>query len=294
MIPSQLPIFIDVVKRGSFSAASRNLGVSPAAVSKSISQLEKHLKQRLFHRSTHSLTLTEEGRLLFERTVDLVEALDENVSLSIDASSEMKGKIKVNLPIHFGQTLVYPKLLEFLDLYPDIELDLHFDDRAIDLVENGFDLGIGNRINEDSRLIARQYYELQLTYVCSRSYADEHGIPETPQQLIDHECITYRSPTTGRINPWNFVDQGKPLQITPEARLVVNNPNSAYLAAKAGFGITAISQSYFEKGETDLVSILNEFQPNSSPVWLYYPSRTYLPIRVRKLIDYLMKGEESV
>lgn len=281
MIPSQLPTFIDVVKQGSFSAASRKLGVSPAAISKSISQLEKTLNQRLFHRTTHSLTLTIEGQQLFDRTVELVEALDENVSLSMDSSSAMKGEIKINLPVHFGQTIVYPRLLAFMKLHPEIELDVHFDDKAHDLVENGFDLGVGNRINEDSRLIARPYYDLQLLYVCSRSYLEAHGTPLTPDDLESHACINYRSPTTGRINPWVFNHKGKVTQLTPDSRLVVNNPNSAFLAAKAGFGITLIAQSYLEESEGELVSVLDNYKPSSAPVWLYYPSRRYLPLRVK-------------
>lgn len=289
MIPSQLPTFIDVVKQGSFSAASRKLGVSPAAISKSISQLEKVLNQRLFHRSTHALTLTIEGKQLFDRTVDLVEALDENVSLSMDASTEMRGEIKINLPVHFGQTIVYPKLLEFMQMHPEVVLDVHFDDKAHDLIENGFDLGVGNRINEDSRLIARPYYDLQLLYVCSKSYLDKHGEPLTPNDLQDHQCINYRSPTTGRINPWTFVEGEKVSQFTLESKLVVNNPNSAYLAAAAGFGITLVAQSYLEEDGCNLVSVLDDFKPPSAPVWLYYPSRSYMPMRVKALIDYLLE-----
>ncbi|GAL27608.1 transcriptional regulator LysR family [Vibrio variabilis] len=291
MIPSQLPTFIGVVKHGSFSAASRKLGVSPAAVSKSISQLEKVLNQRLFHRSTHALTLTIEGKQLYDRTVDLVEALDENISLSLKASTEMIGEIKVNLPVHFGQTVVYPKLLEFMRLHPDVILDIHFDDRAHDLIEGGFDLGIGNRINEDSRLIARPYYDLQLLYVCSQSYIDKHGEPQTPDDLRHHHCINYRSPTTGRINPWTFVDEEKVTQLTLNSKLIVNNPNSAYLAAKSGFGITLIAQNYLEQSEGELVSVLDKYKPASAPVWLYYPTRRYMPLRVKALIDHLLGNE---
>lgn len=289
MIPSQLPTFIDVVKQGSFSAASRKLGVSPAAISKSISQLEKVLNQRLFHRSTHSLTLTIEGKQLFDRTVDLVEALNESISLSMDASTEMCGEIKLNLPVHFGQTMVYPKLLEFMDLHPEVVLDVYFDDRAHDLIENGFDLGIGNRINEDSRLIARPYYDLQLLYVCSPSYIDKYGAPHSPEDLSNHHCINYRSPTTGRINPWTFIDNGDVSQYTFESKLIVNNPNSAYLAAKAGFGITLVAKSYLEESNGALISVLDKFKPTSAPVWLYYPSRSYMPLRVKVLIDYLLE-----
>jgi len=288
MIPSQLPTFIQVVQQGNFSAASRKLGISPAAVSHAIAQLEKLLKQRLFHRSTHSLTLTEEGRLLYERTAGLVEALDESISSSMDEASQVRGKIKINLPIHFGQTVIYPKLLEFLRIYPDIEMDLHFDDSTVDLVEHGFDLGIGNSLNDDSRLIARRLFDLEPVLVCSKQYVEQHGIPETPEQLMQHECIVYRSPTSGRIAPWNFIKDGSPLQISPRQRLVINNPKSAFIAAKSGFGITSIGRNYLDENPENLITVLDSYKSASIPVWLYYSSRSYLPERIKRLIDFLL------
>lgn len=291
MIPSQLPTFISVVQQGNFSAASRKLGISPAAVSHAIAQLEKQLNQRLFHRSTHSLTLTEEGRQLYERTASLVEALEENVSASIDQASRMRGKIKINLPMHFGQTQVYPKLLAFMEQYPDIEMDLHFSDQTVDLVENGFDLGIGNNLNDDSRLVARRFYEMEVVFVCSESYVHEHGIPDKPEDVIKHSCIVHRSQTSGRISPWNFRQQGQPLQISPKPRLVVNSPKSAFIAAQAGFGITPIGKNYLQEASDGLVTVLDSFTPEPISIWLYYSSRSYLPDRIRKLIDFLTSGE---
>ncbi|GAM56435.1 transcriptional regulator, lysR family [Vibrio ishigakensis] len=223
MIPSQLPIFLKVVEQGSFSAASRQCGISPAAVSKAISQLEKKMQQRLFHRSTHSLTLTQEGKVLYDKTAHLMAELEESIEASIDATQSVAGEIKINLPDHMGQTLIYPRLLEFLKRYPDVQLDLHFNDQVQDLIENGFDLGIGNFINQDSRLIARSYMDVQLVYVASPDYLEGKPLPKTPEELKGLNCISYCSPSTGRLIPWRFVVDGKEQLLMPEGNLKVNS-----------------------------------------------------------------------
>lgn len=288
MIPTQLPVFIQVVKKGSFSGASRAIGISPAAVSKSITQLEQKLNQRLFHRSTHALTLTDEGRLLFERTASHIEALDENIQLSMDASAEVQGRIKINLPNHYGQTVILPLLASFHQRFPKVEFDLSFSDQVIDLVEHGFDIGVGNRINEDSRLIARPFSELQLMYVCSRAYIDKFGEPKTPDELHQHQCIAYCSPTSGRVLPWNFMVENKRVQWAPKSRFIVNNPEAAYRTAKLDLGIACIGHTHLQAND-NLVQVLQAYLPPPSTVWLYYPSRTYQPMRTKALIEHLLK-----
>ena len=157
MIPNQLPVFIAVVKNGNFSEAARQLGVSSAAVSKAVAQLEKNLGLRLFHRTTHSLTLTEDGHDLFRRTGQLVDQLEDQIRLSTDKQKAPHGRLKVNLPDSFGRMVVLPLIPSFIEKYPDIEIDLRFDDRIGDLVKEGADVGIGVMLNQDSRLIAREF-----------------------------------------------------------------------------------------------------------------------------------------
>lgn len=295
MIPTQLPTFIQVVEKGSFSAASRTLGISPAAVSKAISQLEKQLNQRLFHRSTHTLTPTQEGAALYEQTAHLVVALQESIQSNIDSCLHLKGVIKINLPDHFGQTVIYPLLMQFLTQYPDIHLDLYFDDKVQDLIENRFDLGIGAKINQDSRLIARPVFYLQPIYVCSNSYLAVNQEPIQPKDLTKHNCIGYRSPTDGRILPWRFLlsdtndgDKSETWNFTPGGNLVVNSLGAAFKAAQSGFGIACIGQSYLTNEDSNMVQLLQQYQPPPITVWLYYSSKSYVPNRVRCLIDFLL------
>ncbi|RVU31008.1 MULTISPECIES: LysR family transcriptional regulator [Neptunomonas] len=290
MIPNQLPVFIAVVKNGNFSEAARQLGVSSAAVSKAVAQLEKNLGLRLFHRTTHSLTLTEDGHDLFRRTGQLVDQLEDQIRLSTDKQKAPHGRLKVNLPDSFGRMVVLPLIPSFIEKYPDIEIDLRFDDRIGDLVKEGADVGIGVMLNQDSRLIAREFYKVQPILVANRCYVDKYGMPKTPSELVEHNCIAYRSSTTGRKKTWNFRVDGELLQIEPEGNLIVNNLSAAVKAVEMGVGIAAVSighaKNYIEQG--CFYRILREYEADPIPVMIYYSSRNYLPAKTRLFIDHML------
>ncbi len=290
MIPNQLNVFIAVVKNGNFSAAARQLGVSSAAISKAIAQLEKTLSLRLFHRSTHSLTLTEDGDQLYRRTGHLVEQLEDQIRLSIDKQQAPHGRLKVNLPDSFGRMVVLPLLPSFVEKYPDIQLDLTFDDRIGDLVKEGADVGIGVMLNQDSRLIARNFYKLQPVLVASNEYIDKYGVPETPDDLAEHNCIAYRSSTTGRKKTWNFRINDELIQYEPHGNLIVNNLSAAMKAVEMGMGIAAVgighAMSCIEQG--CFRRVLRDYEADPIPIMIYYSSRNYLPAKTRLFIDHLL------
>lgn len=290
MIPNQLNIFIAVVNNGNFSAAARQLGVSSAAVSKAIAQFEKHLELRLFHRTTHSLTLTEDGHELYRRTHHLVEQLEDQIRLSTDKQKAPHGRLKVNLPDSFGRLVVLPLLPEFLQKYPDVELDLIFDDRIGDLVKEGADVGIGAMLNLDSRLIARDFYTVQPVLVASRGYVERHGEPNGPDDLVNHNCIAYRSSTTGRKKPWNFRVDGQLVQHEPQGNLIVNNLSAAIKAVEMDMGIAAVNighaRACIEKGH--IRRVLRAYEADPIQVMIYYSSRNYLPAKTRLFIDHLL------
>lgn len=292
MIPSQLPVFISVVNNGNFSAAARQLGVSSAAVSKSISQLEKTLSLRLFHRTTHSLTLTEDGQDLLRRTEPLLKELEDQIRLSTDKQLSAHGKLKVNLPDSFGRQVVMPLLPGFMEKYPDIEFELNFDDAVSDLVKEGADVGIGAKINEDSRLIARRYYNVQPITVATRGYLDKHGWPETPEDLAQHNCIGYRSSNTGRVMPWSFMRDGVEQHFEPRGNLVVNNFSAAMKAVEMDMGIATVGAWYAKEclKEGCLQRLLPGYAPDPVTIWIYYLSRSYLPAKTRLFIDYMLEN----
>ncbi len=291
MIPNQLNVFIAVVKNGNFSSAARQLGVSSAAVSKAIAQLEKNLELRLFHRTTHSLTLTEDGDELYRRTGHLVEQLEDQIRLSTDKQKAPHGRLRVNLPDSFGRTVVLPLLPSFLEKYPDIELDLTFDDRTGDLVKEGADVGIGVMLNPDSGLIAREFYKLQPVLVASRRYIERHGEPRTPEDLSEHNCIAYRSSTTGRKRTWNFRFDGELIQIEPRGNLIVNNLSAAIKIVEMDMGIAAVgighAKSCIEQG--CFRRVLRNYEVDPIQVMIYYSSRHYLPAKTRLFIDHMLE-----
>ncbi|MGB2063705.1 HTH-type transcriptional regulator DmlR [Marinomonas gallaica] len=295
MIPNQLNTFNTVVKNGSFSSAARLLGVSSAAISKSISQLEKNLELRLFHRSTHSLTLTEDGQELYKRTGHLIEQLEDQIRLSTDKQKSPHGRLKVNLPDSFGRMFVLPLVPAFLEKYPDVELDLKFDDRMGDLVKEGADVGIGVLGNDDSSLIAREFYSLQPVLVASRDYLLKYGEPTTPQDLLQHNCIAYRSNTTGKKKLWNFRTDGEQIQMEPEGNLIVNNLSAAMTAVETGVGIAAVGVGNYgaclEQG--GFRRVLRGYESDPIKVMIYYSSRHYLPAKTRAFIDYMIANVQE-
>lgn len=291
MIPNQLNIFNAVVKNGNFSMAARQLGVSSAAISKSISQLEKHLSLRLFHRTTHSLTLTEDGHELFKRTGYLIEQLEDQIRLSTDKQKAPHGRLKVNLPDSFGRMFILPLVPAFLEKYPDIELDLKFDDRMGDLVKEGADVGIGVLRNLDSSLIAREFYALRPVLVASKNYVEKHGEPETPYDLLQHNCISYRSDTTGKKKDWNFRVGGELIQVEPQGNLIVNNLSAAMKAVEMDMGIAAVGITHYETclEQGGFKRILKDYEADPIQVMIYYSSRNYLPAKTRAFIDFMLE-----
>lgn len=291
MIPNQLNTFAAVVKNGNFSAAARTLGVSSAAVSKAIAQLEKTLEVRLFHRTTHSLTLTEDGQELYRRTGPLMEQLEDQIRLSTDKQKAPNGRLKVNLPDSFGRMVILPQIPSFLEKYPDVELDLTFDDRVSDLVKDGADVGIGIMPNLDSGLIAREFYKLQPVLVASSSYIEKYGEPHKPEDLHQHNCIAYRSSTTGRKRSWNFYEDGQITQFEPKGNLVVNNLSAAMKAVQMGIGISTIgiehANSCIEKGL--FRRVMRDYETDPIQVMIYYSSRQYLPAKTRVFIDHMLE-----
>ncbi|NHI00219.1 MULTISPECIES: LysR family transcriptional regulator [Oceanimonas] len=291
MIPNQLNIFLAVVKNGNFSSAARHLGVTSAAVSKAVAQLEKSLELRLFHRTTHSLTLTEDGHELYKRTEPLVEQLEDQIRRSKDKKKQPHGRLKINLPDSFGRMVVLPLLPAFIEKYPDIELDLQFDDRIGDLVKEGADVGIGVMLNQDSRLIARDFYKLQPVLVANSDYIEKFGEPKTPDDLSQHNCIAYRSSTTGRKKTWDFRVNGEVIHREPQGNLTVNSLSAAIKAVEMGVGIAAVgighAQTCIEQG--CFRRVLREYEADPIQVKIYYSSRNYLPAKTRLFIDHMME-----
>lgn len=292
MLPTQLPIFICVAKEGSFSAAGRKLGISAAAVSKAIAVLETQTGIRLFHRSTRKLSLTHSGHKLYQQTEPLLSKLENCIDSLTDQNQIPSGKLRVNLPDSFGHHFVVPYLSEFLSLYPDIELDITLSDKVLDIIEEGFDVSVGNQINEDSRLVARTIYQMQIGLFASKTYIEQYGMPNTLEQLSQHNALVYRPLSSRRVFTWSLQDNnGEHVEFAPQGNLTFSTISAVKMVMQQNLGIAYMGKWHVEEQLKDgsVIPILESAWVSEKPVWIYYSSRENLPKRTRVFIDFMVE-----
>jgi len=287
-----LPTFIQASETLNFSQTARNMGITPAAVSKNIKSLETELGLRLFHRTTHALSLTSDGLHFFQQVHPLVQQLDQLLVTTHSLQQVPNGTLKVSMPYEFGRLYLLPLIKGFKNTYPEINLDLRFEDRLVNLVDDSIDIAIGNLQTQDSQIIARQLCPLDLVVVASPAFIKQYGAPKHPKALNEFKCISYRSPTTERNVPWPFkLANGDRISIKCEANISVTNIELCAQLALQDLGITMISSSlvtpYLQSGQ--LQRVLETYQIESSPIMLYYASKDNQPAKVRLFIDYLIQ-----
>lgn len=290
-LPSQLPIFVQVARTLSFAQAARDLGISAPAVSKAIGKLEQEWQTKLFLRSSHSLSLTPIGEQLFRRLAPSMAHIQESIESLTEEREGLSGVIKINLPASsIGQDIILPMIIAFMQQYPDVQCDITFEDRSIDLIEHGFDLGIGTSINEDSRLIARPVMLTEIGVFASKQYIEANGEPKTIQDLENHRLIPVKSVTTGRTHRWRLNDGQDNILYDAQGHLMVNSFSAAKVSTVLGAGISCLGswmfESELEKGT--VLPLLKDNWGESINVWLYYASREYQPTRVKLLVDFLV------
>lgn len=286
-----LPTFVRAAGELNFSAAARSLGVTPAAVSKSVRTLETELGVRLFHRSTHALELTEDGGHLLQRVGPLLEQLEGALEKVCASPGNPRGTLRVSAPYGFGKQFIVPLLAGFSAQYPEVELDLRFEDHVIDLIEARIDVGLGTRLDPRSELVRRKLCDSHLFTVASPDFIDRHGAPRTPQELESYRCLGYRSPSSGKLRPFFFRgDEGADslLVVNPRVALVGTDQELVCELAARGLGIAMVgwvALPYIEAGS--LVPLLEDYSAQLPPMMIYYQSRQNLPPKVRAFIDYL-------
>jgi DNA-binding transcriptional LysR family regulator len=282
-------VFNQVATLGSFVAAADRLGMSTAMVSKHVKHLEQHLGSRLLNRTTRHLSLTGPGAAYFERAQAVLAELEELETNLRQTTVKPRGTLKVSGPVTFCVNYLGPVLKDYYTRYPDMKVDLHLSDRVIDLVEEGMDMGIRISAQPNPTLVARRLGPIKLRLVGSPAYLAAQGTPQTPEDLVDHACITYTYSNSG--NAWQFDGPDGPVTVNVHPRLRVNNAEMATRAALEGLGLTLqptiLTQPYLSSGQ--LVPLLCDYpRPD---IWLYavYPNRTHLTAKVRAFIDLLVE-----
>ena len=292
METEQLRIFVEVSRHRSFAAVARELDVTASAVSRAIASLERELGLRLFQRTTRRLSPTEAGAIYFERLAPLVEALDEARHLATDSGEDPSGLLRITAPVTFAQLHLLPLLPPFARRFPKLSFELLLTDAFVDLVAERFDVAIRLGRLEDSSLIAHRLCDMPYAICASPGYLATHSRPRDPQDLSRHDCLRY--PVPGYRSVWRFRDRrGRHEEVRVSGRFTVSNGIALRQCAIAGLGITLLPRWNVADAISDgtLVELLTRYEATPSEfegaAWVIYPSREYLPLKVRAFVDHV-------
>ncbi|OMH34004.1 LysR family transcriptional regulator [Motiliproteus sp. MSK22-1] len=292
---SLLQQFVVAVEQGGFAAAAKHLGLSPSTLSKSMARLEQHLNIKLFHRSTRQVSLTEAGSRYLISARNIIEELEQCELQLKQSNEEPKGRVKVSLPVSYGRTYVMPSLHRFIKRYPDIQLDLSFNDSYVDIMEQGIDLCVRSGTLEDRRLVARKLSTIDFLICASPGYIENNGYPLTTAQFTEHPWIRFRYRQTGRLHPVLVPDGDIGQPCDPGRQFIVDDGEALADLCAQGLGLTQvphfIARNWLNNGR--IVPIRPYFRSEKYGVYLIYPKREFLPTKVRVLIDFLVAETEA-
>ncbi len=283
-----LVAFVRTAETRSFVAAARLLGISPSAVGKSVARLEAELGARLLERNTRNVSLTEQGRLYYERCRPLLDELAETEAILTHTMQAPRGRLRVGLPT-VGYRFLVPVLPEFRMRYPEIELDLDFNDQLVDVVADGFDLVVRSGAMPDSRLQARRLMPFCFRLCASPGYLALRGVPKRPADLEKHACIHFRFAHSGKLQEWALKLEAEERPPQLPVGLICNNSEAAIAAAIRGLGIVYSVNFLVDEALADgrLVRVLADYEAQSGQFWLLWPGQKQMPPKLRVFIDFL-------
>jgi DNA-binding transcriptional LysR family regulator len=286
-----IQVFAQVVESGSFAKAAARLGLSTTATSRHVADLEAHLQTRLLNRTTRRVSLTESGQAFYGRAVQILADLAEAEQEAARAAVVPRGTIKITSSHAFAVRHVAGAIAAFLARHPEVKFDVSLSERIVDLVEEGFDLGIRIGSTGTENLVARRLGETRLLPCASPDYLARRGTPRTPQELEGHNCLTYEYLAPRSL--WRFRDAGgQESAVRVTGTLHANSGDFIAQAAVHGAGI--VLEPAFVVAEDvragRLVPLLQDFQPSPLPVYAVYPSRKHLSAKVRLFVDFLVQS----
>jgi len=290
--------FVESASCGSFTAAAAKLDLTPAGVSKNVMRLEAQLQVRLFNRTTRRLKLTAEGEAFLQRATEALRLLDEAVNEVARHGVEPAGRVRISSGISFGRRHVMPLLPVLARRHPQLQLELSLDNRAVDLVAEGFDIGIRGGVIRDSTLVARRVARLPLVLVASPAYLRQHGVPATPEELMATHTVLAVRFSSGEVATWRF---RKPsgrgvVEWQPQAQVWASDPEALVDLALAGHGIVQTGLHHvapmLRSGRLRLV-LPQQHDPGHREIVLHYPHRQFLSARVRTVVDALLAHFEQ-
>ena len=287
-----LQLFVEVMRQGSFAAVARDRNLDPSSVSRAIANLEAELGIRLFQRTTRQLSPTEAGTTYFERVEPLVEEMQQAIDVATDISGQPKGTLRVTASVSFGLKCIVPLLPKFDSLYPDLTVDLWLTDAVVDLFAERMDVAVRLGFLTDSTLIATQLMQTHYSVCASPDYLKRSGQLEKPIEVENHNCLLF--PLAGFRSRWIFKEKnGELSEVSVSGRTLISSGIALQHCAIAGMGL-ALLPNWLVAEELQAGTLINVF-PNyevtatgfNTAAWLVYPSRAYVPLKVRVFIDFL-------
>ncbi|BAY80566.1 transcriptional regulator LysR family protein [Calothrix parasitica NIES-267] len=291
---SVLQIFVEVMRHGSFAAVGRERNIDPSSVSRTIAGLESELGIRLFQRTTRKLSPTEAGVTYFERVEPLIEEIQQAADIAKDISGNPKGTIRVTSSVSFGLKCIVPLLPEFEAKYPELTVDLLLTDSVVDLFTERIDVAIRLGQLADSTLIIQKLMETRYSVCASPDYLKRYGQPQIPKDIEEHNCLLF--PLIGFRSRWIFKNKtGNIQEISVGGNTIISNAIALQQCAVSGMGLTLLPHWLIDE-DIDigkLVKLFPDYKVTATDfntaAWLLYPSRAYIPFKVRVFVEELRK-----
>jgi len=286
-----IELFVLAGEQGSFTAAAAMAGVTPAAVSRSISRLEERLGVRLFVRTTRQIRLTDGGRVYFEQCRQALSQLVEAEREVTGQQTAPSGKLRISVTTPYAHYRLLERVAAFRLQFPEVQVEVHISNRNIDFADEGYDLAVRGRAPQDSTLVARKMEDAALVLVAAPSYLKRRGKPKSLEELAGHDCIQFVLPSTGRLVPWQFMRDGTEIEMTGgDAIVCAEDFLGMSTLAVLGGGITQTYRFTVERelASGALVELLPQHGGCSRPFYLIYPHARHLSLRVRSFVDFLL------
>jgi LysR family transcriptional regulator, regulator for bpeEF and oprC len=283
-------LFTRIVELGSFTKAADDLQLPRATVTHAIQQLEKRLGTRLLHRTTRHVSPTQDGEAYYERCMRLLADMEETENAFAAAGSSPKGKLRVDLQGTLAKHFVLPRIQEFFERYPEVELEIGMGDRLVDLVREGVDCVLRAGEPRDSSMVARRVTALRQVTCASGEYLRRHGIPKTIDDLrTGHRAVNFLSTATGKALPFDFLVDGQARTVRLPGSVSVTDADAYVACCAAHLGLVQLPRYHVESRLEDGVfrEVLNKWQPAPMPVSVMYPHHRHLSPRVRVFVDWL-------
>ncbi|EPS6959863.1 TPA: LysR family transcriptional regulator [Klebsiella aerogenes] len=285
-----LALFVQIVEQGSFSAVARQNGLTPSAVSRSVSRLEQEMSCKLLHRTTRKLRLSDAGKAVYEPALEMLEAARQAMDSAGSTQTVAQGKLTLSVPKAVGRFVIHPLMMSFFNQYPQVDVCLRLEDRDLDFIDDGIDLALRITHSPSPGLHGKPLMPIAHLICATKEYLQRHGMPHTPQDLRTHSCISLgETPADAR---WKFRREGKSETVQTHGRYAANHTAVRLDAVKQHLGIGSLplftAREALAKGE--IVQVLAEWEFISSysgNLWLLWAGHKHMPARMRAMIDFL-------